>query len=107
MITQALITCTKVLAPFIDSQLCQEQHLEACELVGTAVEKILLAAQVCMYVCVCLSVCLPVCSTRDGICSTVASQMYSVSSTTEVYEFNEIIDFCCLLLLCFFAHSSL
>ena len=45
--TQTLITCTKALAPSIDSQLCQEQLMEACKLVAAAVEKIVMAAQVC------------------------------------------------------------
>lgn len=44
--TQALIACTKVLAPCIDSPLCQEQLIDACKLVAAAVEKIVLAAQV-------------------------------------------------------------
>ena len=44
--TQALIACTKVLAPCIDSPLCQEQLIEACKLVAAAVEKIVIAAQV-------------------------------------------------------------
>ena len=42
--TQAIITCTKVLAPCIDSPLCQEQMLEAHKMVAAALEK--LAAQV-------------------------------------------------------------
>ena len=41
-----LIDCTKVLAPCINSPLCQEQLIEACKLVAGAVEKIALAAQV-------------------------------------------------------------
>ena len=44
--TQALIACTKVLAPCIDSPLCQEQLIESCKMVAAAVEKIVLAAQV-------------------------------------------------------------
>lgn len=44
--TQALIACTKVVAPCIDSPLCQEQLIEACKMVAAAVEKIVLAAQV-------------------------------------------------------------
>ena len=44
--TQGLIACTKVLAPCINSPLCQEQLIEACKLVAAAVEKIVLAAQV-------------------------------------------------------------
>ena len=45
--TQALIKCTtKVLAPTIDSQLCQEQLMEACKLVAAAVEKMAMVAQV-------------------------------------------------------------
>ena len=44
--TQALIACTKVLAPCIDSPLCQEQLIDACKLVAAAVEKIVIAAQV-------------------------------------------------------------
>ena len=44
--TQALIACTKVLAPCIDSPLCQEQLIDACKHVAAAVEKIVLAAQV-------------------------------------------------------------
>ena len=43
--TQSLIACTKVLAPTIDSHLCQEQLIEACKMVAGAVEKIVLAAQ--------------------------------------------------------------
>lgn len=49
--TQALIACTKVLAPCIDSPLCQEQLIEACKLVAAAVEKIVLAAQVTCIHC--------------------------------------------------------
>lgn len=44
--TQAIIACTKVLAPCIDSPLCQEQMIEAHKMVAAAVEKIVLAAQV-------------------------------------------------------------
>lgn len=49
--TQTLITCTKLLGPSIDNQLCREQLIEACELVTQvgAVEKIILAIQVCIY----------------------------------------------------------
>lgn len=45
MATQSLIACTKVLAPSIDSHLCQQQLIEACKLVASAVEKIVQAAQ--------------------------------------------------------------
>ena len=44
--TQAIIACTKVLAPCIDSPLCQEQLIEACKVVTAAVEGNMLAAQV-------------------------------------------------------------
>ena len=46
--TQALIACTKVLSPCVDSPLCQEQLIDACKLVAAAVEKIVMAAQVCV-----------------------------------------------------------
>lgn len=36
---------SQVLAPCIDSPLCQEQLIEACKMVAAAVEKIVLAAQ--------------------------------------------------------------
>ena len=42
----AIITCTKVLAPCIDSPLCHEQLIEAHKMVAAAVEKIVLTAQV-------------------------------------------------------------
>ena len=44
--TQSIVACTKVLAPCIDSPLCQEQMIEASKMVAAAVEKIVLAAQV-------------------------------------------------------------
>ena len=44
--TWAIITCTKVLVPCIDSPLCQDQMIEAHKMVAAAVEKIVLTAQV-------------------------------------------------------------
>ena len=40
-----MYACTQVLAPCIDSPLCQEQLIEACKMIAAAVEKIILAAQ--------------------------------------------------------------
>jgi len=50
MATQALITCTQVMAPCINSQLCQEKLMEVCKFIAAAVEKIVMAAQVCLSV---------------------------------------------------------
>ena len=43
--TQALIACTKVLAPCIDTPLCQDQLTQGCKVVSAAVRKLVLATQ--------------------------------------------------------------
>lgn len=44
--TQGLVACTKVVAPCVNKSVCEEQLLEACNLVLIAIEKILKACQV-------------------------------------------------------------
>ena len=43
--TQALIASTKVLAPCIDTPLCQDQLTQGCKVVSAAVRKLVLATQ--------------------------------------------------------------